>query len=268
MKKISGARVVVTGRAVLLAITAYGQYLLSAQTPAVEGHSGTTRVRVPFVGCKSDGQVGPLKPPNGRSKAVSISAEAANKLAYYKAREGFGVLAPRGWYCFGTYGSNGSSVYVSPQPISTSDFFSGKWGGLTSSGVQLSFNYGDTSGRFEVARIIARVFPAYRHLVSEVIKEGIEPPSSFPFGPYPSDKLTYKGKNIVEFETPGNADGLGTNSWLKKNSTPINGSISLVYNDGLMPGALSLSLRLSPNLSSLGPTIIQQTEWAARHPKY
>jgi hypothetical protein len=42
---------------------------------------------VPFVGCKSDGQVGSLEAPKGKSKVLSIGKEKARRLAYYKAKE-------------------------------------------------------------------------------------------------------------------------------------------------------------------------------------
>src|ERR1700729_1277487 len=65
-------------------------------------------VTVPFVGCASDGQMGPQKAPNGKNLAVAIPAAMANRLAYYKGENSSGVLAPRGWNCFSTYGSNGA----------------------------------------------------------------------------------------------------------------------------------------------------------------
>jgi hypothetical protein len=67
---------------------------------------------------------------------------------------------------------------------------------------------------------IARVFPAHRAFVRKVIAEGIEPTSDFPFGPYPNDKLTYKNKEMVEYETPAHKDGLGTQSRLQKSYWP------------------------------------------------
>src|ERR1700761_8891964 len=167
-------------------------------------------VRVPFVGCKSDGQTGPVRAPSGESKVVPITAEMAGRLAYYKAEEGSGVLAPRGWYCFGTYGSNGEVLYVSPNPIGAADVLSTtKWKGFTGPAIEASFRYGDTSGRFDVARMIARVFPDYRKFLQKVIDEGIEPASSFPSGPYPKDKLTYRSRELVEDQTPPEAEGLG-----------------------------------------------------------
>ena len=39
----------------------------------------------------------------------------AADLAHYRS-EHLGVLAPRGWHCLETYGSNGASLFVSPDP--------------------------------------------------------------------------------------------------------------------------------------------------------
>jgi hypothetical protein len=58
---------------------------------------------------------------------------------------------------------------------------------------------GETSGRFQVARVIARVFPTQKAFADGVIKEGIELASDFPFGPYPTDTLKYHGDVTVEF---------------------------------------------------------------------
>jgi hypothetical protein len=214
-------------------------------------------VSVPFVGCKADGQVGPLDAPRGTTKVVSISPEAAQKLAYYKAEQGGGVLAPRGWYCFETYGSNGSNLYISPTPIDSENVFSDKWEGMTGPAIQFTTEIGDTSGRFGVAKIIARVFPAHKAFVRDVIAEGIEPASSFPFGPYPNDKLTYKNSETVEYTTPAQTDGLGTHSRLKKNTDPISGVAILTGPD---TNLLLLSVRLPPAQANLILAIIQQTE--------
>lgn len=212
---------------------------------------------VPFVGCKSDGQIGPSKAPSGPNRKLAISAEAAKRLAYYKAGDGFGLLGPRGWYCFGTYGSNGSTLYVSPDPIKASDLFSTSWKGFAGPAIQMSLSVGDTSGRFSVAKTIARVFPAHKTFVENVIAEGIEPARSFPWGPYPADALKYRGKDIVEFITPAQKEGLGTASWLQKNDTPISG-VAILF--GEEPSLLQLSLRLPSEASDLTKLIIEQTE--------
>jgi len=140
-------------------------------------------VAIPFIGCKSDGQVGPLDAPTGQAPAIKLSAAAARRLAYYKAENGIGVLAPRGWRCFSTYGSNGSSLFVSPEAFDATRMFSTDWKSFAGPAIQISIADGGTSGRFQVAKVIARVFPDRRQFVGTVIVEGIEPASSLPVGP-------------------------------------------------------------------------------------
>ena len=216
---------------------------------------------VPFVGCEADGQMGPMKAPDGRSIHVVISADAATQLAYYKSAQGSGVLAPRGWHCFGVYGSNGSAIFVRPERLTAGEILSTKWEGLTGLAIEVAESIGDTSGRFSVARVIARVFPARRAFAEHVIAEGIESRDSFPFGPYPTDKLIYRSKMMVEYETPANADGLGTESWLRKNGQPSSGVAILV---GETPDLVHLTVRLSPEASGLASAVIQQLEHDAK----
>jgi len=213
---------------------------------------------VPFVGCKSDGQVGPLDAPARRAPATNLPATAARRLAYYKAENGLGVLAPRGWHCFSTYGSNGSNLFVTSEPIDPTILFSSGWKGFAGPAIQISVADGGTSGRFQVARVIARVFPSHRQFVRSVIAEGIEPASSFPAGPYPHDKLTYRDKNIVEFETPANADGLGTDSRIQPNSSPIRG-VAILLSDA-DTSLIQLSARLPTQDLDLEFAIIHQAE--------
>jgi hypothetical protein len=194
-----------------------------AQSNSPNAPTPSAVVTVPFVGCASDGMDGPHKAPAGKSLAIAAPAAIAKRLAYYKAEYSSGVLAPRGWNCFSTYGSNGASIFVSPDPIDPKAFFSQDWKGFPGQVIQLSWDSGGTSGRFEVAEVIARVFPAYKSFVQKVIAEGIQPASDFPTGPYASDKLTYRGKNIVEFETPANSHGLGTDSLIEMNANSILG---------------------------------------------
>jgi hypothetical protein len=214
--------------------------------------------QVPFVGCASDGQAGPLAAPAGKSKAVAVSASVAQRLAYYQAQYGPGVLAPRGWHCFSTYGSNGANLFISPDPIDGKTvLLSSKWKGFTGPAIQISVSSGGTSGRFEVAKVIARVFPAYKQFAQNVIAEGLEPGSDFPFGPYANDKLTYRGTNIVEFETPANTAGLGTDTRLEANASPIDG-VDLIT--GQDTDLIQLTARVSAKDRDLIPLIVKQVE--------
>lgn len=217
----------------------------------------SSAVQVPFVGCASDGQAGPQAAPSGKSKTVRIPAAAAPRLAWYKAQYGSGVLAPRGWHCFSTYGSNGSSLFVSPDPIDSKTLLSMDWKGFTGPAIQISISSGGTSGRFQVAKVIARVFAAYKQFAQNVIAEGIEPASDFPYGPFATDKLTNRGKNMVEFETPANTAGLGTNSRLLPNASPIDGVAIITGTD---TDLTQLSARVSAKDHDLIPLIVKQVE--------
>jgi len=229
-----------------------------------------TRAFVPFVGCRSDGQIGPMEPPKGKYISVGASGKAARELAYYKAAQGPGVLAPRGWYCFGTYGSGGDSLLLSSEPIDTAHLFSTEWTGLPGSAITVGYTFSGTSGRFEVVEAIARVFPAYRAspLVKRVVKEmkGFDPPENpLDLGPYPTDKLSYRGARVVEYRTPPGTDGLGTHSALRKNGIGIDGVAILVGED---TDLLLVALRLPAGLNDLKSEIIAQIEReAAHHPR-
>jgi hypothetical protein len=61
-----------------------------------------------------------------------------------------------------------------------------------------------------------------------VLRDFDQPPDSYPFGPYPADRLTYKGEALVEYRTPPRRDGLGTRSWLEKNESPIDGAVMAI----------------------------------------
>lgn len=234
--------------------------LAFAQVGSVAQPAPTVVVTVPFVGCASDGQMGPLAAPTGQSPTISVPATMAARLAYYEADDAPGVLAPRGWHCFSTYGSNGASLFVSPDPIDSKMLLSHDWKGFSGQAVQISVYDGATSGRFELAKVIARVFPAYKQFVNSVIAEGIEPASDFPLGPFPRDKLARRAKNIVEFETPANTAGLGTTSRLQPSASPIDGVAIVVEGE---PGLILLSARLPGNDRDLVSVVVKQVETEA-----
>jgi hypothetical protein len=231
----------------LFTISALPASIFSQATPAI---------RVPFVGCESDGQVGPVAAPKGTEMAVQVDGTAVKKLAYYKAEYSPGVLAPKGWNCFCMYGSNGAILLVAPQPLKMNDLFPPTWGGIIGPGIQVTVSEGQTSGRFDVARMIARVFPKERAFVQRVINEKIEPASDFPFGPYPKDKLVHKSHGAVEYHTPPNSRGLGTKSRLQPNDFPIDGVAILTEGYNL----IHVSVRLPADMDKLAPSIIQQFE--------
>jgi hypothetical protein len=247
-----------TSRSIIVNVVIWAGLSGALQGLLAQAKARAVRAQIPFVGCESDGQVGPLKAPKELGGEPTLPAEIANRVAYYQAESGFGVLAPRGWHCYRSSGSSGSDLYVTPEPIDRKALK-----GFTGQSIQLSTSLGDTSGRFEVAKIIARVFPDHSEFVKNVIAEGRVPASSFPAGPYPTDKETYRTKNIVEFETPPNAKGLGTDSMLRANSSAIRG-VAILSGEGT--SLVHASIRLSSRDQDLVQTIIRQIEKEASGP--
>ena len=219
------------------------------------GAHAQTLSTVPFVGCKSDGQAFLLEAPAGQPKQVTLTAEFANQLAYYKAEHGPGILGPRGWTCFGVYGSNADTLYVTPTPLNPETVMSGSWKGVVGPGIQVSDTYTDTSGRLDAAQIAARIFPAEKAFVQRVMKEGLSSGIDFTFAPYPGDQLHYLSDHIVEYQTPRQTEGLGTSGNLRANSDPIRGVV-VFDRDG--QSLLELAVRLPSSWEWLAPTITEQ----------
>jgi hypothetical protein len=218
--------------------------------------SAFAQSRVPFVGCPADGQVGPVDPPEEKAPAVMLTPAQAGQLAYYKADPTYGVLAPRGWHCFGTYGSGGDHLFITPDPIQKDAILA--WDGLNGFGIELSHNFGDTSGRIRVGQIIARVFPEQRQFVEKMIEFDLASRDSFEFAPYRTDTLNYKSSKLVEYMTPARAQGLGTESTaFKAHDHAIRGLAALI---GPAPDSLFLAIRLPANLESLASAIIADLE--------
>ena len=216
------------------------------------------QVQVPFVGCKSDGQAGPQQPPTSAGLEIRLEASLAKRVALYKAILGDPVLGPRGWSCFEVYGSSGSSLFVTPKSIEWADIVSPKWEGITGDGIEATTTYWDGSGQILVAKVVARVFPAYRWLASGVIAE-FKSVGDFPFGPFPADRLKYLNERVVEYETPARLQGLGTAGRLEfhPNNDPIHGVAIMNTQDSRLK---HLAVRLPKNMNNLLRTIITQFE--------
>jgi hypothetical protein len=111
---------------------------------------------------------------------------------------------------------------------------------------------GGTSGRVEVAEVIARVLPTQRNLIQRLESDD---PSVYKFRPYPKDKLLLQTARLVRFETPPNSEGLGTMNRLTANEDPIDGVAIL---EGQTPDLLMLRVRLPREQRDLAPVIIQE----------
>jgi hypothetical protein len=204
---------------------------------------------VPFVGCAADGQAGPVEALKGGSVRLPVSPEDAERLSYYESL-GLRVLAPRGWHCFGVYGSGGVTLFVSPQVIGWENVFSKEV--LSGPVVQLSRDRGSGSGRLAVAPVVARVFPAHREYAEDKLLE-----MNLTYGPYPTDRLTYISDETVEYETPAQAEGLGLHLRLEPGALPIRGVAVL---EKKTYDLIHLAVRLPSDLAGLAPAIIEQAK--------
>ena len=90
--------------------------------------------------------------------------------------------------CFGSYGSAGSHLYVVPSNVGGEIL---DRPGKVSRGLAVvaSTAIGDTSGRFTVAEIGARIFPRAKPFVERVMREEIVDPNQFVFSPPPNDTI-------------------------------------------------------------------------------
>ena len=174
-------------------------------------------------------------------------------LAYYQAEYGPGVLAPRGWHCLGVYGSGGESLFVTPLPIEPKSNTKGPI-------VRVVMRDGRTSGRFNVADMIDRVFPAFRAFAARVEAE-IGDTEEHRAGPNPTDLLVYRSRRVVEYKTPAQTEGIGTGWWVERGDRPIEGVAILA---GSPPSLFLFAVRLPEDLTRLTPTIIREAERAGK----
>ena len=201
--------------AVLAGITG----LALAFGPVAANAFGPRPQPVPFVGCPGDGQIGPVDASETTGPAPWLAGDAASHLAYYAFRS-VGVLAPRSWRCFGLYGSDADILFVTPDPHGFEDLRADA-PKLQGPVVVIARHSGETTGRFEVAAVAARLFPAARHFVRKVIAENIVAASHFHFAPYKTDTVRRLSSTVAEFVTPPNRKGLGTSDRIAANDQPV-----------------------------------------------
>ena len=226
---------------------------------ALSAQAAPHAVTVPFVGCNSMMQGEERPAPQGKPIKLSVDPQVASRLAFYQSASDDGVYAPRGWHCANLGGSNGWMLFVAPYPIKPDDFLMPHAHTVAGPFIQVMERYGGTSGRFDVARLIARYFPEQRGFARSVIAEKIEPASAFPSVPYAKDRLVSRKKGVVEYLTPPHAKGLGTEIWLKPDDQPIL-STAMMSGDVEEPNAVVATIRLPKDMTDLAPIILHQAE--------
>ena len=119
--------------------------------------------------------------------------------------------------------------------------------------MQISVSFGGTSGRFEVADVIARTFPAYMGFAVRVAAEDVGDP--LPRGPYPTDRLVRLRPTAVGYTTPAGRVGLGTDSRLAPSDRPIDG-LAVLRPDGGDMDLVKIDVRLPAGQAGLATPIL------------
>lgn len=218
--------------------------------------ANAAEMEFPFVGCPADGQAGALDPPTGSTKTFHVEGALPVPFAYYQGQQGMGVFAPAGWHCRVWYGSSGSFMIVTPKPIRPPYFPPPSYAAPV---VEVSCVIGGTSGRFEAARLSAMLFPSLtkrfvKQVESEEVMMGGKPEDK---KKYRTDSLKYLSQRIVEFRTPANTKGLGTEGHIKATNRPIQGIVVLAESDGDPPDVLIFSTSLGEGDQTVEPFILK-----------
>jgi hypothetical protein len=218
------------------------------------------RSTVPFVGCKSDTQYGIKEPPKGAPIKTSLDPNLAEELAYYTPEDGPGVLAPRGWYCFGNGSFGGDIILVRPAPIQDVSAFDEK----NDVAVVAEWTMNGNIGEVLIAKVAMRVFPALHDAVRPTTTLNFFSPEYFPVGPFPDDRLTYRNDHAVAYETPAGGQGLGSYILSPSPLAPTRGAVR-ISQEGEDLSLDMIAVRLPQEFDRLAPAITTYYENQGKH---
>jgi hypothetical protein len=209
---------------------------------------------VPFMTCPEEGQKGPTKLQGGQLLPNALDPSVAAQIVYYGAAHTPGVFAPKGWHCLAWTGSSGSILLVTPQRIAPPYY---PLPVITGPAVMIQFSEGTSSGRFHVAITASRLFSVVgSEFIAGVRQEHLISDASFDAKPYPDDQLRYLSDRLVEYTTPANRAGLGTESMLEMSNMPVKG-LSILNLETEATSLTEVRIRLPAGLNSVAEAIVQ-----------
>lgn len=235
---------------------------------ACPGHASAdaaaTQSRAPTVNCAGNDEVDSSQAQKGASVPVPVAQAIADQISYYKAEHGTGIFAPRGWYCRSWNGSNGSFLAVTPKPIPPPYFPLPSIGGPA---VTIATWDGESSGRVRVAVVASQLFSvAGSDYVASVRQEHLIADSAFQPESHPEDQLQYLSDRFVEYTTPANREGLGTDGMLDMSNLPVRG-LTILNLVAEANSLIEVRVRLPPNLNSLTEPILTVETSCVQLPK-
>jgi hypothetical protein len=209
---------------------------------------------VPLIACSPEEQAVKAAHPTDQSIRVPLDQQAAGQLSYYKAADDPGVYAPRGWHCTVWNGSNGRILLVTPQRIPPPYF---PLPVVTGPAVMIQSTQGESFGRFHVAIVAAELFPVVgREFIKSVRQEHLISDSSFDAEHYPDDQLQYLSDRFVQYTTPPNRSGLGTEGILDMSDLPVRG-LTILNPQTEVISLTEVRVRLPSELNPVAQTILR-----------
>ena len=210
--------------------------------------------RVLAVSCPANDQIGPARLLTTESMPAPGEQRLTEQIAYYKAEFSPGVYAPKDWSCRAWNGSNGSILIVTPKRIEPPYF---PLPAIAGAAVMIQSSDAGTSGRVHVAIVAAQLFPLIGdEFITGVKHEHLISDSSFDAVPYPDDQLRYLSDRFVEYTTPPNRMGLGTDSLIKMSNLPVRG-LTILNLETEVNSLIEVRVRLPASLNPVAAAIVQ-----------
>jgi hypothetical protein len=223
-----------------------------------------TQQTVPAISCPANDQLQTEKLQAGRPIPVSLDQRTTVQIAYYSAAHAAGIYAPKGWNCLAWDGSNGSILVVTPKRIPPPYF---PLPVVTGPAVMIQSSNAGASGRFHIAIVAAQLFPVLgSEFITRVRQEHLISDSSFNLEPYPDDQLRYLSDRFVEYITPANHAGLGTEGLLEMSDLPVRGLAFLNLDDELQ-SLIEVRVRLPAGLNTIEEAIVQLETACIQRPR-
>jgi hypothetical protein len=211
-------------------------------------------VPVPLVECPTNDQPGRSGPRVGVSMPAPVDGRMAEQIAYYRSLRSPGVYAPRGWQCHGWDGSNGTILVVTPRRLEPPFF---PLPVITGPAVMIQSSDAGSSGRFHVAVVAAQLFALIAdEFIATIRQERVISDASLQAAPDPDDQIQYISDRLVQFTTPANRNGLGTDGLFEMSEWPVRG-LTILNLENDVNSLTEVRVRLPPALNAAASAIVQ-----------
>jgi hypothetical protein len=159
------------------------------------------------------------------SMPAPVKEPLTRQLAYFQAENSPGVYAPRNWSCRAWFGSSGSTLLVTPRRIEPPYF---PLPSIPGPAITIQTWDSASPGRFHIALVAAQLFPLLGdEIITRVRQEHLISEASFDRESRPDDQISYPTDRLVQYSTPAQRTGLGTDGLLQMSTLPIRGLAAL-----------------------------------------